>query len=66
MTTPEPGWLSWNGYALLARRPTGRSREELQSVDGLRALAEAAEQVSFRAYDGESFWIWSPRDRLTR
>ncbi len=52
--------LPWNGFAVLARLPTGHSKAQLQSAVGLELLAQAAMQVSFRAYDGESFWIWSP------
>jgi len=54
--------LPWNGYAVISRPAGGAHRAIHTKESGLLDLAASALAISFRAYDGESFWMWSPQE----
>jgi hypothetical protein len=54
--------LPWCGIAAVCRPSGGARRATDTNETGLRRLAEAAIEISLRAYDGESFLIWSRAD----
>ena len=50
--------LPWHGLAAICRLPEGAEGQYEIDEPGLRLLGASAEEVSIRAYDGESFLMW--------